>query len=45
MEEEKIAKSVQLECPYCGQYNMVVIGGEVEDFTTEELKRFRSQGM
>ena len=38
MEEEKKAQSVQIECPFCGQYNMTVIGGEFSDFTNEELR-------
>lgn len=38
MEEEKKAQSVQIECPFCGQHNMTVIGGELSDFTDEELR-------
>lgn len=38
MEEIKQAHKIDVPCPYCGQYNMVVIGGEWDDFTKEEKR-------
>lgn len=38
MEELKQTHKIDVPCPYCGQYNMVVICGEWDDFTEMEKR-------
>ena len=38
MEEEKKLITINHDCPFCGQSQLITIGGKPEDFTVEELR-------